>query len=101
MGRDQDGGATKGVVSPVGDVVEYVFHGAIDWNDHKNILKREEQKKRKENPRNCLKRVSGLDFWWGGGVSGVGMCQVTTVKRGQVLFMSIGVYRRISPNVLV
>lgn len=89
MGGDQDGGATKGVVSPVGDVVEYVFHGAMYWNDHENTSKREEERKRKENPRKCLKRVSGLDFWWGGGVSGVGMYQVTAVKRGQVLFMSI------------
>lgn len=61
VGRDQDGGATKGVVSPVGDIIEYVFHGAIYWNDRKNTLNRVERKKGKENPRKCLRRVSGLN----------------------------------------
>jgi hypothetical protein len=54
MGRDQDGGATEGVVSPVGDVVEHVFHGAIDWNDHKNTgipEERRRKKKRRKSPK--------------------------------------------------
>ena len=92
MGRDQDGGATEGVVSPVGDVVEYVFHGYSD----DTLEEREEVRKRKEKSPKIVERV-GVGLLVGRrGLRSKGMCQVTAAKRGQSIMYRM--LRWILPN---
>lgn len=78
MRRDQDVGATKGVVSPVGDVVEDILHGdlcAVIGRLGKSILGERKTRGRKEkrirsakdNERRSIGFISGGD-WRGSGL---------------------------------